>query len=144
MRPTRKFTTATTALTLMRVSACQWTLSPVTSQVRNRAARACAIEDISLSSRSLLHHDLADHHVVTDAAELVADDAKVARLVGDDLEPVVVAGQDLEIQVDRVQAEPVIDVQRGEGERVPHPFLETEHGIPAPHLAPPLNFASPG
>ena len=40
MMPTRKFTTATTALTLTSVSACQSTFRPVTSQVRNRLPSA--------------------------------------------------------------------------------------------------------
>src|SRR5262245_17140455 len=110
MMPTRKFTTATTALTLTRVSACQSIASPVTSQVRKRPVRALTVADMVGSPFGLLDDDLADHRVVADAAEFVADDPEVAPLVGNDLEPVVVAGHDLEVQVDGVQAEAVVDV----------------------------------
>src|SRR5262245_48013403 len=143
MMPMRKFTTATTAFTLRSVSACQSTSRPVTSQVRKLVAGAWAIVDMWLSSR-LLHHDLADHGVVTDPAELVADDAEVSRLVGNDLEPVVVARDDLEVEVDRVQAETVVDVCRGEMERVAHAFLQPEHGIPAPHPGEEVDVAPRG
>src|SRR5262245_62546116 len=121
MMPIRKHTTATTAFTLMSASACQSTLSPVTSQRRKRAARVsptagatdqplllrprcCSTVAMALAS-PLLDNDLADHHVVADPAELVADDPEVARLVGHDLEPVVVAGVDLEVGVYGIGAE---------------------------------------
>src|SRR5215831_3930735 len=105
MTPIRKFTTATTAFTLRRLSACQSSLRPVTSHVRNRVARGCVMVDMGSSPLMSLHHDLADHGVVTDSAELVADDPEVPRLVRDDLEPVVVARDHLEVQVHRIQAE---------------------------------------
>ena len=51
------------------------------------------------------HLDAPHHHVVPDAAELVADDAEVTSFRGYDPQAVVVARDDLEVDVERVERE---------------------------------------
>src|SRR5262245_11282406 len=143
MMPIRKFTTATTAFTLMSVSACQSTRRPVTSHVRLRLASASTTVAMRVLL-PLLDDDLADHQVVVDPAELVAHDAELARLVGNDLQSVVVAGHDLEVQVHRKEVESVIDVGGREMKRVLRAGPELEDGIPAPHPGEQIHLAARG
>ena len=59
-----------------------------------------------------LYVDLADHHVVADAAELVADHTELAGLGGRDRGNEVVIGMHLQVEVHRLQREAVLPIHR--------------------------------
>ena len=77
--------------------------------------------------RGVLDDHAADHRMVADAAELVADDAEVASFVRRHAQAVVIARQHHEVHVDRVEREPVRHVERRDVQRVLRPLLELEH-----------------
>ena len=103
-------TTETNALALISASECLSTLSSVTGQVRNLEASLSTVAAI----RCLLtrDRDLAEHAVVPETAELVADDGEFARVGRRQGDHVVVAGQHLEIQVDRLDRHAVLHIER--------------------------------
>src|SRR5215510_9825283 len=147
--PIARNTTAATALALISVCAAISTFSPVYGQVREAAAGLKAPMTVSavmgssplgrawagLGLLAFGDEDLSGHHVVADPAELVADDAELAGFGRCQREHVLVAGMDLNVDVDRLQREAVLPVERGEVDAVAHALLELENRPPLPQPA---------
>ena len=74
--------------------------------------------------------DAADHRVVADAAELVADDAEVAGGGGRDAQAIVIARNDLEVDAQREEREAVVHVERRQVQHVLLALLQLQDGVP--------------
>src|SRR6188474_304693 len=119
MPPTMRNTTAATALALISVCAATSTFRPVYWHVRYSASALLVAAPMMVSAVMTLPPlgeacgdalglfwvrdvDLAGHRVMTDAAELVADDAELAGFGRRQRDDVLVAGMNLDVDVGRL------------------------------------------
>jgi hypothetical protein len=144
MPPINRETVATTALALISPSAWRCTRRDVVGQTRNPPCVQGQILGFSGRARCRRIDDLdaADHHVVADATELVADDPEVTRLGRRYPQPVVVARHHLEVDVERMEREPVVYIDGGEVEDVLGVLLQPERWRPEPHLTEQIDVAA--
>src|SRR5690606_27431232 len=113
--PTSRKTTAATAFSLMKKTADGQMGRPVVVHVRKCAARRSRRVGGGATSVAMLFDDDAPgHHVMSDAAEFVADDLKLPGRRRRERQHVVVARQNLEVHVHGQQRESVLQVRRGD------------------------------
>src|SRR5262245_19281212 len=79
--------------------------------------------------------DLARHHVMAEAAELVANDAEPAHLRRRERDDVLVAGMDLNVDVGWLQRESVLPIDGGEVDSIADTLLQLQDRPPLPQPA---------
>src|SRR6266545_7761782 len=158
--PSRRNTTAATALALIRFCAAMSTLRPVNLQMRYSASAAVPTTPATVSAvmispplgeararlGSLLFRDvdLAGHLVMADPAELVADDSELAAFGRRERDHVLVAGMNLDVDVDRLERKSVLPVERGDVEAIALALLQLENRPPLPEPAEDVDVGAGG
>src|SRR5215469_9684771 len=83
---------------------------------------ACPLRDVNL----------ACHRVVTDAAKLVADDTELTALGRSERDDVLVSRMNLDVDIDRLQREAVLPVERREMNPIADALLQLQDWPPLP------------